>query len=227
MAVTPLNATQQQAVDALVAARRIEKVLSDPVRAASFLTAAADRISQLPLLTSVIVKYDIAYDAAHDVGEALLAAYGYRTTNGPGQHEALGRFLRAVFDTPPGDRAAKRFDRLRRARNQSHYNARPLGVAEADIAERTANNSTSPLSRAASELDDARRPAKSSAHAPVRSPPRSRTSSHRRLARCIAAAVDGCPARHVAPREGRAGGYRGSFGLKPESPRSGARVSGS
>ncbi len=138
MAVTPLSATQQQAVDALVAARRLEKVVPDQARARAFLAAAADRISQLPLLTSAGVKYDIAYDAAHDVGEALLAAHGYRTTNGPGQHEALGRFLRAILDTPPGDAAARRFDRLRRARNQSHFDAKPVGAADADLAERAA-----------------------------------------------------------------------------------------
>ncbi len=32
------------------------------------------------------------------LAEALLAAYGFRTTNGPGQHEALGRYLRTLFD---------------------------------------------------------------------------------------------------------------------------------
>ncbi len=138
MAVMPLSAAQQHAVDALVAARRIDKVSPDAVRAAAFLAAAADRISQLPLLTSAGVRYDVAYDAAHDVGEALLAAHGYRTSNGAGQHEALGRFLRAVLDTPPGDHAAKRYDRLRRARNRSHYGASPVGIAEAELAEHTA-----------------------------------------------------------------------------------------
>ena len=138
MAVTPLTSTQTQAINALITARRIESVPADPQRAAAFLTAAVDRISQLPLLTSTWVKYDIAYDAAHDVGEALLAAYGYRTVNGPGQHEALGRFLRAALDTPPGEQAAKRYDRLRRARNQSHYDAQPVSEAEANLAESTA-----------------------------------------------------------------------------------------
>lgn len=127
MAVTPLAAAPHSAVDALVAARRIDSVPADAARAAAFLSGAADRISQLPLLTSAGVKYDVAYDAAHDVGEAFLASHGYRTSNGPGQREALGRFLRAVLDTPPGDGAAKRYDRLRRARNQSHYEARPMG----------------------------------------------------------------------------------------------------
>lgn len=136
--VKPLTASQQWAVDELVAARRIEPVVADEEKAAAFLAGAADRLSQLPLLTSVAVRYDVAYDAAHDAGEALLAGHGYRTTNGPGQHEALGRFLRAVLDDPPGDRASRRFDQLRRARNQGRYGARPVGAADAELAEEVA-----------------------------------------------------------------------------------------
>ncbi len=136
--MSPLTSSQRGAVDALVAARRIEPVIADTERAAAFLSGAADRLSQLPLLTSIAVRYDIAYDAAHDTGEALLAGYGYRTTNGPGQHEALGRFLRAVLDHPPGDRAARRFDQLRRARNQGRYEARPVGAADAALGEEVA-----------------------------------------------------------------------------------------
>lgn len=71
MAVSPLTKAQQEAVDALVAARRLDRVAPDPARAAAFLAAASERISQLPLLTSVVVAYDLAYDAVHDVGEAL------------------------------------------------------------------------------------------------------------------------------------------------------------
>lgn len=138
MVVTPLTDLQQEAVDVLVSARRLDKVTPDAARAAAFLAAASERIGQLPLLTSAVVAYDLAYDAAHDVGEALLAAHGYRTRNGAGQHEALGRFLRAVLDSPPGDRAARRFDRLRRARNKSHYGAIPVGAAEADQAKHAA-----------------------------------------------------------------------------------------
>ena len=134
----PLTEAQREAVDALVSGRRLERVTPDPARAAAFLSAASERMSQLPLLTSAVVAYDLAYDAAHDVGEALLAAHGYRTRNGAGQHEAIGRFLRAVLDTPPGDRAARQFDRLRRARNKSHYDAAPLGAAEAELAQRAA-----------------------------------------------------------------------------------------
>ncbi len=133
-----LTDQQLEGIDVLVSARRIEKVLPDQKRSKAFLNAAHERLSQLPLLTSPAVIYDIAYDAAHDVGEAVLAAYGYRTTNRLGQHEALGRFLCAVFDAPPGHSAARRYDRLRRARNQNRYDAAVVGQAEAKFASDTA-----------------------------------------------------------------------------------------
>ncbi len=123
---------------ALVEARRLDAVPADGARASSFMQQAAERLGQLPLLTSPAVRYGIAYDAAHDIGEALLAAYGFRTANGPGQHEALGRYLRTVIDKPPADKAAQQFDRLRRARNQDRYQAKPVGAAAADQAERVA-----------------------------------------------------------------------------------------
>ena len=140
MAVTPLNDAETAAVAALLQSRRIEQVPTDVARASAFMARARDRIDQLSLLTSDAERYDVAYDAAHDVGEALLAVHGYRTTNGAGQHEAVGRYLRAVLSTPPGDRAARRFDQLRRSRNQSHYQATPIGRAASDQAESTARD---------------------------------------------------------------------------------------
>ncbi len=140
MGVTPLSRVQQATIVALAEARRLDAVPADVARATAFMRQAAERLGQLPLLTSAPVAYGIAYDAAHDVGEALLAAYGFRTTNGPGQHEALGRYLRAVLDKPPADKAARQFDRLRRARNQDRYEAKPVGAAAAEQAGRVAQD---------------------------------------------------------------------------------------
>jgi hypothetical protein len=134
MAVTPLAPAQQSAIDALVTGRRVEPVPADPKRAAAFVRNAAEALVDVPNATRPQNRYNLAYDACHDVGEALLAAYGYRTVNGPGQHQALGQFLRAVFDTPPGDAAARRFDQLRRARNQQRYDAAPITASVADLA---------------------------------------------------------------------------------------------
>ena len=138
MAVVGLTPSQQASVDKLVNSGRLEVVVADPQRAASFLARASDAISDVQRLQHLHTAYSVAYDACHDVGEAALAAYGYRTKTGAGQHEALGRFLQAVFDTPPGDAAARTFDKLRRARNANRYEARPVGKAQVTAAKESA-----------------------------------------------------------------------------------------
>jgi hypothetical protein len=93
VALTPLTRVQRATVLALVEARRLEIVPADVARATLFLRQAEERLHQLPLLTSVVVRYGIAYDACHDTDEALLAAYGLRTTPTPASprvgHEVL------------------------------------------------------------------------------------------------------------------------------------------
>jgi hypothetical protein len=138
MTVRRLTSTQQASIDELLAAGRLAVVPADPVKAGAFLHQADDILVDLPHLTRPQNRYNLAYDACHDVGEALLAAYGYRTLNGPGQHAALGEFLRAVFDHPPGQQAARRFDQLRRSRNQQRYDAKSVGAADADLAAQAA-----------------------------------------------------------------------------------------
>ncbi|BFU46992.1 hypothetical protein [Krasilnikovia sp. MM14-A1004] len=134
MAVTSLTGDQQTAVDALVAGRRIEPVPVDETRCRSFLEQARLALSDLTNVTHAQNRYNLAYDAAHDVGEAMLAAYGYRTTHGPGQHDGLGRYLAAIFDAPPENAASQHFDRMRRERNRQRYEARPVTVASATAA---------------------------------------------------------------------------------------------
>lgn len=50
------------------------------------------------------------------------------------------RRLDVVIDKPPADKAAQQFDRLRRARNQDRYQAKPVGAAAADQAEQVARD---------------------------------------------------------------------------------------
>lgn len=139
MSVTPLTPAQQAAVDALQAAGRIRKTRPDEVKTEMFLGHAVDALADLPNLTKAQNKYDLAYNAAHDTGEAMLAAYGYRTTNGQGQHEALGRFLVAVFDSPPENAAAGHYDTMRRERNQLRYDARDPSQAAVKAATSSAS----------------------------------------------------------------------------------------
>lgn len=139
MSAQPLSESQEAAVRALVRSGRIREVEVDATRAANFLELADERLWELPSLSSPVVRLGIAYDAAHDVGEAFLAAYGYATVNGAGQHAAIGDFLVAILDAPPeAASAAIHFDRARRARNQQNYRATTVGDGQAVAVEEAA-----------------------------------------------------------------------------------------
>lgn len=139
MSATALTTQQVRAVQALVANGRLRTVPADASRAARCLEIADERLSQIAVLSSAVVHLGVAYDAAHDIGEAFLAAYGYATISGPGQHAAIGDFLAIVVDSPPDAAlAAKAFDTARRARNSQNYRGTPVGAKQAQAVSRGA-----------------------------------------------------------------------------------------
>lgn len=107
---------------------------ADLAKAQRFLHQAQDALGQLGNITSVHVQFDVAYNACQDIGEAVLALYGSRTAPGPGAHVAVGEFLSAVFDEPPGLGAAQAYDTLRVARNGLRYRAQSPSLAHAQVA---------------------------------------------------------------------------------------------
>ena len=125
MTVVALTESQRDAVAGLVRAGRVEKLVggADEHRARSFLVNASSAMSDLAMVKTAVVRHDLAYAVMHDVGEAMLAAYGFRTVRGDGKHEAVGRFLAAVFDSPPTREAARHVDDVRRNRNDRYYRA--------------------------------------------------------------------------------------------------------
>ena len=62
----------------LVEKGRLLRVAPDAVRATLFLERAADTLADLPHLKLPQNRYNLAHDAAHAVGEAMLARHGYR-----------------------------------------------------------------------------------------------------------------------------------------------------
>jgi hypothetical protein len=74
----------------MVEANQLRTVVVDEAKAIAFLAGAEAALVDVPNVTRVENKYDLAYKAAHDVGEAMLAAYGYKATFGPGAHEKIG-----------------------------------------------------------------------------------------------------------------------------------------
>lgn len=141
MSLVELTPEGAAAGQRLVASGRLRIVPPDAQRAAQFLGLADARLDELRTMRSPIVRHGVAYDVAHDVGEAFLAAYGFSTVNGPGQHAAIGEFLAAVIESPPAARrAARGFEQARRTRNQQNYRATDVGEAQALTVERVAND---------------------------------------------------------------------------------------
>ncbi len=138
MAVTPLTSEQQAAIKELIANGRLESVPIDMKRASAFLRQAENSLADIDNVRLAQNLHSLAYGAGHAVGEALLAAYGYRTTNRAGHHEALVRFLGEVLTDAPEVKAVKHLERMRRARNRLQYEARPPGETDAKAAASTA-----------------------------------------------------------------------------------------
>jgi hypothetical protein len=113
----PLTRGQLAAVEDLVREGRLRRTPFDLARAKRFLSQCQDGLDQVTAITSSNIRYNVTYDAAHDVGEAMLAAYGLRTGSGPGQHAAVGELLEIIFDAPPPSPAARHYDEMRTGRN--------------------------------------------------------------------------------------------------------------
>ena len=129
---TPLTLIQQSHLDNLVNSGKLHQVPVDYSKAKRFIEQAAQSLMELPSIKTNQLRYDGGYNAAHDVGEALMAAYGFRTANGPGQHVSLGEAMTIIFDGTAAKDASEEFENLRKARNQSRYFASPIGNSQAD-----------------------------------------------------------------------------------------------
>lgn len=122
----------------LVERARITTSPVDVAKAERFLAMAQAALEELAHIRAQSVRYDVAYNAAHDIGEGLLAAYGFRTASGPGQHATVGLFLVAICRGTDAETAARGFDILRNTRNQLRYGAKQIGTAESGFAIETA-----------------------------------------------------------------------------------------
>ena len=137
IALTP---AQRKKLDGLINSGRIRQVPVDLAKADRFIAQSRDALTELPSIKNPQLRYDGGYNAAHDVGEALMAAHGYTTSNGPGQHVTLGEVLLILFDGTPAREAAEDYEGLRISRNQMRYIANPIGASTADAAVRCAED---------------------------------------------------------------------------------------
>ena len=134
----PLTTTQLAELGVLITRNTLGRVPIDHVKAQLFLDQASDALADIQNMKAHTVRYDTAYNVAHDVGEALLAAYGYRTMSGTGQHAAVGNFLEVILVGGSAESASADFNSLREGRNALRYQAKPIGQVQADFACMTA-----------------------------------------------------------------------------------------
>ncbi len=109
----------------------IEAVDADPATAAQWLDDAGRHLEAATKIADLDPSgaYVLAYHAASKSVAAALLMAGHRVLSRPGSHQALARYADSLA-TQTGELALKRFDRLRRNRNQSEYGSRTFGRAE-------------------------------------------------------------------------------------------------
>ena len=129
-----LSEVQTLALQALVNSGRLRAVSPDLKKAERFLFQSGESLSEIGKIDGAKLKHAIAYDSAHDVAESLVAAYGYATTNGTGQHQTLGEVLTIIFTESVNESAAEMYEQLRTDRNNIRYRSNEIGQAQANAA---------------------------------------------------------------------------------------------
>ncbi len=107
---------------------RIEGVSADLSAAWSRLDEAKTHLSSSAALadSDPSLSYVALYEAARKAITAHMQAHGYRATNRPGAHHAVGLYAEATLATGPAAPHVRAFDRMRQIRNRSEYAHQPI-----------------------------------------------------------------------------------------------------
>lgn len=133
-----LNAAQRRELSDLISSGRLREAPQDRERADVFLAHAREGLDASAQISTPHVAFDVAYNAAHDSGEALMAALGVRTGRGDGAHATVGSVLVIMADDSSFATSARAYDSLRQARNRVRYDAGHVGEAQAQHARHVA-----------------------------------------------------------------------------------------
>jgi len=127
------------ALDDLRAKGFIESVEADSGTAGKWLEDAQRHLEAAKAIADIDPSgaYVLAYDAARKSVAASLLMTGNRVRSRPGAHQALAQFAKHLA-IETGEPALRRFDRLRRNRNQAEYGSKSFGKAEVEEAINTA-----------------------------------------------------------------------------------------
>jgi len=120
-------------VEALVVRGAFRRVQSDPKAARADLATAQRHLETADTLAEdEVAALAIAYEAARKAIVAHMRANGLRAVGGEGAHARVGEYALAAFDDASLAQRIRAFDRVRRLRNRSQYDAMP--VEGADVA---------------------------------------------------------------------------------------------
>jgi len=76
--------------------------------------------------TDPTLAYVALYDAARKAIAAHMQAHGYRVTNRPGAHQAVGLYADATLASGDALPHVRAFDRMRQVRNRTEYDQQPV-----------------------------------------------------------------------------------------------------
>lgn len=133
-----LSHAQRKQLSDLISSGRLREVPQDRERAAVFLAHAREGLHASAQIPTPHVAFDVAYNAAHDSGESLMAALGVRTGRGDGAHATVGSVLAIMAEDSPFLQSARSYDALRQTRNRVRYDAGHVGEAQANHARHVA-----------------------------------------------------------------------------------------
>jgi hypothetical protein len=121
--VTPITVAQ------LLKEGRLERLTADVEAAWSRFDEAKRHLKSSATLapTDASLAYVALYDAARKALVAHMEANGYRPTNRPGAHQAVGLYGEATVATGKARQHVLAFDRLRQVRNRSEYGSQIIG----------------------------------------------------------------------------------------------------
>jgi len=155
--VNDLSDAQRRGLLDLVSSGRLRETPADPQRAAIFLAHARDGLDAAAQIASPHVAFDVAYNAAHDAGEALMAALGVRPGRGDGAHATVGSVLVIMAGVSSSTKSARDYDVLRQTRNRVRYDAGHVGSAQADHARAVAAELVAFVSEALDSYQEGRK----------------------------------------------------------------------
>jgi hypothetical protein len=121
-----------KAIRELLAEGRLERVAADKAQASRMLQSCMRHLDTAKERAAADPSgsYALLYDAARKAVAAHMLFHGMRTTSRPGAHAAMVVYAEgALSDIVPGDHVAN-LDRMRRARNDTEYEARPVSEQE-------------------------------------------------------------------------------------------------